>query len=311
MVDDVPTPLVSFIIPSRNELMNLLWTLQHLYEHQKGGEFEVIVVLNMPDAADVARVKKTWGCTEGSTILLEYDQPSCWQSRNAGWKQARGEYLCFLDSHVMFTDNSLWEAVEYHRGWQGILAFGLNYWLDKPGRTLFQYDWKPERFWGTWTRKQPAPPDHRILMSGMNTLVDREVIEAIGGWNPHLGIYGGGEPYYYLKAQMYGFEARCNPAFQVHHLAEKRGYSWNNDDLWRNFMIAAYALGGDKFLQPLYSTYQDRCNQVERYLARLVELRAEAVGLAEADRQRTLAEASFTLEEVVARWQEATHGVGQ
>jgi glycosyltransferase involved in cell wall biosynthesis len=295
------SPVVSFVIPSRGELMNLLWTLQHLYEHVDL-PFEVVVVLNMPDEADVKRIERTWGFQEGSTRLYVYDQPSCWQSRNVGCRNALGEYICLLDSHVMFADTSVKEAVDYHRGWKGILAFGLNYWLDKPGRTLFQYDWKPERFWGTWTRRKPDPPDYRILMSGMNTLVDREVIEEIGGWHSGFGIYGGGEPYYYFKVQMYGYEARCHPAFQVHHLAEKRGYAWNNDDLWRNFMIAAYALGGDPYLDPLYRTYQGRCHGVERYLAKLDKLKAEAISLSEDEWKNNQHEAKLTLDQVIERW---------
>lgn len=292
-------PTVSFIIPSRNELKNLLWALQHLFDQVKLlDSYEVIVVLNQCEQEQHDRLAQI---PYKELKVIRYDEkPSCWQARNAGAEIATGKYLCFLDSHVMFKELSLPNSVLYHRGWKGILAYGLNYWLDHPERTLFQYRWQPEKFWGAWTRKKPEHPYH-ILMSGMNMLIDREVFEAIGGFHPALGIYGGGEPYIYFKTQMMGYEARCVPDFQVYHIAEKRGYAWNGDDLKRNFMIAAYALGADESLGVLYDHYFRGCKGIERYEKRLAELRDEAIGFAEGDRLWTTANARYTLDEVLNR----------
>lgn len=295
---------LSVVIPSRNELKNLLWTLQGLQVEIARGEydFEIIAVLNQCDDADHERLSKFWPMqTEQIKVVRYDDRSSCWQARNAGAAVATGDYLVFLDSHVMFTSGSLAWGLEYHRQFKGILAFGVNYWLDHPARTLFQYRWQPHKFWGSWSRKRPEPPDHRILMSGMNLMIDRGVFEEIGGFHPALGIYGGGEPYVYFKTQLYGYEARCNPAFQVYHLTEKRGYAWNNDDLWRNFMIAAWAIGGNVALTPLYENYVRCCNDVPHYLERLEELKAEAIKLAEEDRHKTAREASLTFREVLER----------
>jgi hypothetical protein len=302
--------LVSLTIASRNEFHNLKWTLQSALDKlwpAYEGDFEIIVGLNMPTDEEADYIRKLSWTQQGVVQLVVHDEPSAWQTRRKCAQQARGKYIFWMDSHVVLRGNDLMAAAQWHRGWKGTLKFGLNYFLDKPERTSFQYNWKPERFWGTWSRRKPTPPHYRILLSGSHGLVDREVYEAIGGIHPALGIYGGGEPYLDLLQQMYGYEIRCHPEFQVWHLAEKRGYSWNNDDLWRNFMIAAYALGGAKWLDLLYSRYVQRCNGVERYLTRLVELRDEAVTLATAARERIAAEASFTLDEVLERW-EAEYG---
>ena len=294
---------LSVIIPSRNELKNLLWTLQGLQLELSGTDSEVIVVLNQCDQSETERLSKFWPAKTGWLKILQYDEkPSCWQARNAGAERAEGKYLLFLDSHVMPKPGAFVGALEYHRCFTGVLHFGVNYWLEHPVRTLYQYKWQPHKFWGSWTRRKPDSPDYRILMSGMTgAMVDKMAFENIGGFHPALGIYGGGEPYLDLKSQMFGYEARCNPAFQMYHLTERRGYAWNNDDLWRNFMIAAWALGGEYALAPLYANYV-RCSKgVPRYLERLEELKVEAIDLAEIDRLDTMRLAKHTLTDVLNR----------
>jgi hypothetical protein len=248
------------------------------------GDYEIVVVQNDVEPEDAEYFEKLTWSRQGVIVPIALEEGSAWQARRIGSERARGDYIFWCDSHVVVRGDDLRRAVDWHLGWRGVLKFGLNYFLDHPARTLYQYDWKPERFWGTWTRRRPDPPDYRIMLSGSHGLIDRSVYEEIGGIHPALGIYGGGEPYLDFKVQMFGYEVRCSPAHQVYHIAERRGYSWDNDDLWRNFMISAYAIGGDEALEPLYTHYIKRCNGVERYLTRLEELRSEAVRLATDDR---------------------------
>lgn len=292
---------LSVIIPSRNEFKNLLWTLQSVQRSiGAASEIQVIVVLNQCDPSEAEKLGRYWPFASGRWKIVIYNEKaSCWQARNEGAKHVTGDYLVFLDSHVLVPEGMLGHAMAWHRRFKGILAFGVNYWLDHPARTLYQYKWQPHKFWGSWSRAVSEPPDHRILMSGMNLMIDRDVFEEIGRFHSALGIYGGGEPYIYLKTQMFGYEARCNPAFQAYHLTEKRGYSWNSADLHRNFMIAAWALGGEFALEPLYANYVQGCKGVPRYLKRLEELRGEAIELAEEDRLWTQQNAKRTLQEVL------------
>lgn len=291
---------LSVVIPSRNELQNLLWTLQTLQLELRDVDAEVVVVLNQCDEVEHERLAKLWPAQTGWLKVVRYDdKPSCWQARNAGIQASDGQHIMFMDSHAMVRPGDLVQALEYHQGFDGLLHLGVNWWMDHPARTVYHYKWRPDKFWGDWTRIEPVPPDYHILMAGMHFMVDCDTLAAIGGFHPALGIYGGGEPYVWLKAQRLGYDTRCVPDWQVYHLAEKRGYSWNQADLWRNFMVAAWAVGGEEALNPLVAHYRELCGENEEYLASLARLRAEAVELAEDDRLETEARAVRTYPDIV------------
>ena len=294
--------IVSVVIPTRNEQKNLKWTLQAAMADLEGLDYELIPVLNRchPDEADDLR--RYWPFKTGHGKVLEYnDKPSCWQARNLGASEAEGKYILFLDSHVIPSPGSFRRLIEYHEGWKGVAHCALNYWLEPEAKALHGYRWQPEKFWGTWTRVKPKPPDYKVVMSGTSSsLVDRDVFNEIGGFNEHLGIYGGGEPYIDLKVQMFGYDVRMPPDCRLWHLTETRGYNWNNADLHRNFMISAFALGGEEFLEPLYQNYVKGCKGVKRYLDDLVQLRGEAILLAAPDFEWTQEHAKRLLKDVLS-----------
>ncbi len=293
---------LSVIIPTRNEFTNLKFTVQALLDDLTltiPDEFEIIIGLNMPDPAEEIFIEKLWWTGAEVLKYIVHDQPSCWQTRQRCADIAQGDYLFWCDSHVLVRGDDLVRAVAWHSGWKGTLKFGLNYILEAPHRTLYQYKWRPDKFWGDWSRELPQPPDYRIMCSGTHGLIDRDVFEEIGGLHPALGIYGGGEPYLDFKQHMFGYEIRCHPAFQVWHLAEKRGYSWNQQDLWRNFMIASFAVGGHDAFDPLYQTYLDKCGDTQEWLDNLEQLKTEALELAAEDRAWIDAHADKTYQDVL------------
>jgi len=295
---------LSIIIPSRNEMRNLRWTLQSLQvelaDHLE--ETEVLCVMNKCDKEDVDRLSKYWPFLTGWARILVLDNiSSCWQARNLGARESVGKYLCFLDSHVLIKTGSVWGALQWHAGWKGILHFGINYWLNDPTSMVCQYKWRRDKFWGDWTYKRPDPPDYRIFMAGMHLMVDREVFWDLGGFHPAFGVYGGGEPYLYLKAQMYGYEARCNPEFQVYHLTEQRGYTCTNEEIWFNFLLASYVLGGEEYMNPVYRAYQEQCNGHEKYLVGLEELYWRAREIGQEERDLVKIRARTSLDEIVEK----------
>ena len=297
---------VSVIIPSRNELKNLKWTLQAAMADLEHRDYELIVVLNRCNPDDKEHLERYWPFKTGRGQVIDYnDKPSCWQARNVGAAAATGKYLLFLDSHVIPSPGSFDRLIDFHEGWKGVAHCALNYWLEPHAKTLYGYAWRPEKFWGNWTRHKPKPPDYKIPMSGTSSsLIDRELFEEIRGFHPAFGIYGGGEAYIDIKVQMWGHDVRMHPDNYLWHLTETRGYNWNNQDLKRNFMIAAYALGGNHYLAPVFDHHWKACKGVEKYEQTLIELRDEAIELATEDLEFVEANAKYTLPEIEEMWKD-------
>ena len=250
-------PLVSVIVTTKNEEKNVEECLRSV-KNQTFREIELILVDNYSRDRTIEIAKKY-----ADKVYLRGPERS--SQRNLGAEISEGKYLLFLDSHVIPSPGSFRRLIEYHDGWKGVAHCAVNYWLEFEHKTLYGYRWQPEKFWGTWTRTKPKPPDYKVIMSGTSSsLIDRDVFFEIGKFNEHLGIYGGGEPYIDLKVQMFGYDVRMPPNCRLWHLTEPRGYNWNNKDLHRNFMIAAFALGGEEFLEPVYQNYLRGCKGVER-----------------------------------------------
>ncbi len=300
---------LSIIIPCRNELSNLMFTLQNLYNefNSSGIDYEIIVVLNQCSADDYDFLSNVWLCKREILKVVKYnDKPSCWQARNVGCNIAIGDYILFLDAHVLSKDKSLLLSFDYKKTFKGGLHYGINYFLDNPNLTLYQYNWQPDRFWGTWSRKLPDVNNgYKIISSGIaGLMIDSEIFHEIGGFNESLGIYGGGESYIDLKIQMFGYDLRCNPSFQIYHLALKRNYAWNNNDFRRNFLIASYALGGERAMLPVYLHFLKCCSKYnyKPYIDELNNLKEEAVKLAEPEWQWIQKNARYSLFDVLSKW---------
>ena len=101
------------------------------------------------------------------------------------------------------------------------------------------------------TEQKKTKPYIVPVMSCCGVMYLKSTFVELGGWNKELGIYGGGESYINFKQGVCGRYQWIDPAARLWHYADKRGYSWNYQDYVRNYFIAAYTVGGEKWLDAL------------------------------------------------------------
>ena len=165
--NDVAGPAidVSFVVPARNEAEYLRGALASLAALDTAYEYEVIVV-DGDSSDETPAIAREYGAT-----LLEGDGSSIAGGRNYGAERARGEWLAFVDADTRVRANYVTELVEFAES-TGLAAASSYCRIDGPRRA----------------KLMEATINHvfsrlaRPILPGFNTLVRRDVFEAVGGF---------------------------------------------------------------------------------------------------------------------------------
>ena len=98
-----PTPLLTVVVPTRNEARNIGACIAAVDPAANAGWLDMVVVDNASTdgTADIAR-----RC--GVPVLLQGPERSA--QRNRGWREARGRYVCFLDADMRMPAETLAEV---------------------------------------------------------------------------------------------------------------------------------------------------------------------------------------------------------
>ena len=180
------------------------------------------------------------------------------------------------------------------------------------------------------------PRSHAVAMMGACLLVvRRDEIEKFGAYHHQFGVYGGGEPYLDLKWWLMGSAVYCYPEGLCRHafgwraqwqkvkrdkvakrtiykkdgkfcrdlkrgdeyLKFGKGYVRPDAEMYRNFMIAAYTLGGDAWLDHVRRQFQEKSrklrDEIEKIAGRVTK---ESV----AERQFILGHQKLTFDQLLA-----------
>ena len=291
---------ISIIIPAKNEGYNLFWTLDSLSKEFKGIDYEIIVVLNN-DKTDIRQqlLKTYLGRRADKLKVLNYNKTnSHWQARNYGAKQAKGEHLLFCDAHIYPEKGSFRNALYYHRNFEGLLHFAQRQFM-KPD-TSYHYSFDIDRFWGKFVNKRND--DWNILCSSCAAImVDKERFLYMGGFNKHLKVYGGGEPYIDFKYHLLGYPVQSNPDWVFYHLGATRNYQKEQFEVWFNFLMASYIIGGDWQLNKTYQFFKNRCKSRKK-CSNLIKLTRQAKEAGESDRKWINKNAKISYRKLLKKW---------
>jgi len=177
------SPAVSIIVPTFNRLRFLRKTLASVFEQtfedwelliaDDGSEGETRAFLQSID--DPPRIRVLW--------LPHSGKPAA--ARNAALREAKGEYVAFLDSDDLWTPNKLQiQIASLRRGggdrW-GYTRFVL---VDESGNPT---DWQRSRSWpvpGGWIFDTLVKSETVIAVPSV--VVSRELLERVGGFDEDL-----------------------------------------------------------------------------------------------------------------------------
>lgn len=96
------TPLLSVVVPTRNEARNIGPCLAAFDEARRDGWCEVIVVDNDSEDDTAALA-----CAAGVRVIHQGPERSA--QRNRGWRESAGRYVCFLDADMRMPADTLAE----------------------------------------------------------------------------------------------------------------------------------------------------------------------------------------------------------
>lgn len=252
---------LSIIVPFCNEYPQIVFTLRAVAEQFLGRvDFEILAVNNYHhslDAEGFEEDKSASACKNGAVglpwlrVLDGPDVLSHWQAKNLAVGQATGEFLLFLDAHVVPSRDALWTQFEYfrahHRGLDGSMHLPLAYqileWRKLIYRHVVDLDLGQLSYTFDDFRESEAP--YRIAtMSTCGMLVHREVFDLLGGWPKELGSYSGGEHFWNYSMAALGKKVWIWPHGTLYHHGERRGFPVYGLDMVRNQCIGIYVAAG-------------------------------------------------------------------
>ncbi|MFC7079624.1 glycosyltransferase [Halorussus caseinilyticus] len=171
----MPDPLVSFVVPAKDEQASLPATLESIRDQRTAREFEVVVVDGDSDDAtpeiarryDAAVVHQPRPAADGGDGL----GPGIGDARHRGAKRADGDWLAFVDADTVVRPDYLNAMVGFARG-TDLAAASSRCRMVGPARAKLVEA----------TINHAFPRLDRPVLPGFNCLVRRDAYFASGGF---------------------------------------------------------------------------------------------------------------------------------
>jgi hypothetical protein len=223
-----------------------------LYHPEITADTEILVIDNNPTSPAAAALKSLEGSVDGYRYVpAPFVQGTA--VRDLIFREASGEFVLSMDSHVLFPAGALAQLLEYMvctPGSRDLLQGALLFDDLKNISTHFDPVWQ-KGMWGVWGKDQrgsdPTSPPFEIPMQGLGVFACRR--DAWPGFNPRLHGFGGEEGYIHEKFRRRGARTLCLPFLRwIHRFGRPLGvpYSLKWEDRIRNYMILFDELGMDR-----------------------------------------------------------------
>lgn len=247
-------PLLSVVVIGRNEGKRLQRCLQSVLVMKTPSvwiDFEYIYV-DSGSSDNSLRIARDLGF---KTVRLGSDHPTAARARNAGWRQANGQLVLFLDGDTILQPEFVAKAIDEFADQDLAVVFGHRRELD-PSISLYSrvldLDW-------VWR-------GGRSEYCGGDAIIRRTVLEQVGGYDNHL--IAGEEPEMCQRIRERGYLiVNIGSLMTLHELAIT---SWRQ--YWRRAVRAgfAYAEVSHRTRRAVRPLWRNEVRRVRRHSALIV-----------------------------------------
>ena len=240
-------PLVSVVIPTRNRPDSAVIALRSLLNSRYPGERYEVIVVDNASGADAPFVLSEADASTGVPVRVVKElAPGGSNARNAGLRAAEGEIVAFVDDDAVVDRYWLGSIVlTFGRGERVAAAAGLIVprEMETPAQVWFEgFVTTVRRFDSLLLDLREPPADLPLfpfavgdLGSGQNMAFRRDVLLAIGGFDPALGTatptLGGEDIDALLRVLLADHAVVYEPAAIVTH-AQEREYAQVERRVW-------------------------------------------------------------------------------
>lgn len=171
-------PKISIIIPAYNVKLTIKSTIKSVRQ-QSFSDFELIVI---NDGSTDKTVEIVQGIKDARIKLFCYKNGGLPIARNRGIKQAKGDYIAFLDADDLWTKDKLEKQLAIlEANPEAGVAYSRTSYIDEQGNLL--YDCDPVSFEGNVLGALLLT---NFLHNGSNPLIRRQAIKTVGEFDPTL-----------------------------------------------------------------------------------------------------------------------------
>lgn len=212
-------PVVSVIIPVYGQVEFTLRCLASISRHMPQTPFEIIIV----DDASPDRSAEILEAVNNIRLVRQPTNEGFIRACNAGAREARGQYLCFLNNDTQVAKGWLDELVRTFDEFPGTGLAGSK--LLYPDGTLQEAGcivWQDASAWNFGRGEDPSLPVYNYARevdycSGASIMTPKTLFESLGGFDEHYLPAYAEDADLALKIRDKGFRVVYQPLSVVHH----------------------------------------------------------------------------------------------
>jgi glycosyltransferase involved in cell wall biosynthesis len=223
------SPLLSIVICTLNRASLLRMAVESVLAQEYSPDCYELIVVDNGSTDDTREVVDRLSAGRMNVHYFFEEKQGLSNARNLGWKEARGEYVGFLDDDAKVPPKWLWLANEICQiispaGFGGpCYAFYLS---SKPAWYKNEY--------GSWVQgTQARYIGEKEYLVGGNMFIRRTLLESMGGFDPSFGMKGNligyGEETALIEKIRHQQEDNClyyDPRLCIEHLVRSEKMKW-------------------------------------------------------------------------------------